>query len=389
MTKKMLLDAESGKPLPKNLTPAMLKAKLETNSVLQESLVSLKEWYEDPFDKGKHERAMQTQKGLEKRRMDIEELDKNTHADTIRVQQDRLGFDQDKERTKRDLENAVADAQTEFFALPATQQTPQAAAKIAKQIQDSAGVRVKPEDILYKDPNKPLAQVTNNMGVARALSPKVADRIDKGANVAEAAVSKINTINRMFDAVDSGKVNVGPGANVQQYMGQLAVKFGGGGKTAEERVSNTRTVIQGLAQMVLDNREKMEGQGQISNYESTLAERAAIPGEIDKFTIPELKTLLGVSDRSARFEYGLHETRMKHLRSDPNETIRSEARYFEAPPLPPSRFSQKSDSSKAAPQSGKSDKPQDMPTVKSDADFNKLPSGAVFIGPDGKKRRKP
>ncbi|MDH4235622.1 MAG: hypothetical protein OEW25_01995 [Nitrospira sp.] len=211
--KKMLVDAESGKPLPRNLTPAMLKAKIETDSVLQESLSSLKEWYVDPFDKGKHERAIQTQQALEKHRLDIEELDKNTHADTIRIQQARLGFDEEKERTKRNLENAETDAQNAFFALPKHKQTPQAAAKISMQIEKSTGVKVKPEDILFKDPNKPLVENKISMTQEKEEAKKVGggfgeqySDLQKADMVSRSKVSKYDRMEQLLGQITTGKL---------------------------------------------------------------------------------------------------------------------------------------------------------------------------------------
>lgn len=392
---KMLTDADHGVPLPPNITKAELLAKIETNSVLLDAARSMQQWYEKPLDKERLAVAKSAYKTLEARRLDIENLEKKTAATTAQYRQDALTFRQSEAELKHGEKDALSQAQIQYYKLPVAQQTPQAAAKIAESVRESTGVPVQVDDII-KNPNKPLVENKTTVAMGRALSGKAAERIDRGANIAEQAVNKVNTINRMYDALETGKVNLGPGATVQQYLGQLAVKLGADGKTPEERVTNTRIIIQGLADMVLSNREKLEGQGQVSNYESQLAERAATPGEINQFTGPELKALLAVADRAARFEYGLHENRMKALRSDPDESIRNEAKFFEAPPLPPSRFSGKTESGKATPQkgkatpqSGKPAKPQEVPTVKSDADFNKLPSGAVFVGPDGKKRRKP
>lgn len=354
---KMLTDSEHGIPLPNNITPAMLRARIETNGVLLDAARSMQQWYEKPLDKERLAVAKSAYKTVEARRLDIDALEKNTHANTLKMQQDALTFRQSEAEIKHGEKDALSQAQIQYYKLPAAQQTPQAAAKIAETVRESTGVPVQVDDII-KNPNKPLVENKTTVAMARALSGKAADRIDKGANIAEQAVNKVNTINRMYDALESGKVNLGPGATVQQYLGQLAVKLGADGKTPEERVTNTRIIIQGLADMILANREKLEGQGQVSNYESQLAERAATPGEINQFTAAELKTVLAVADRAARFEYGLHENRMKALRSDPDESIRNEAKFFEAPPLPPSRFSGKTESGKATPQKGKTAPPQ-------------------------------
>jgi len=43
----------------------------------------------------------------------------------------------------------------------------------------------------------------------------------------------------------------------------------------------------------------------------------------------------------------------------------------------------------AAPKTKPSAKSPDLPKIKDDAEYDKLPAGTEFIGPDGKKRKKP
>lgn len=337
---KLLDDHAHGIPLPDGLTPSILKARIDTDSALKGAYQTMQEWYEEPLDKAKYTGAQEALKAIEQRRLDVEALDKSNSVNAANVQQQTLKFNQEKEQFKRNQDAALADAQVEYAALPAKQQTPQSAARIAKAIRESTGMAVTPEDIAKgaKNPNAPQSTTSVDVRLAGKLSDKAAGRIDKGANTAEAAVTKVHTINRMYDAISSGNVNVGPGANVQQFLGQIGSKIGSQGKNAEERLANTRIVIQGLADLVLQNREKLEGQGQVSNYESQLAERAAIPGEIDKFSIPELKALMAVADRAARMDYDNFQQKLSLLRNDKDEAIRKEAQFFEPPTMPKSRF---------------------------------------------------
>jgi hypothetical protein len=366
---RALIDMEHGVKQPGQMKE-QLTARIATAGPILGALRDMQAAYRDPLNPEKAELAKHAYKTIEARRVELETMDKKLDAQRMGL----VNLANEKFDYKQSQDSALAEAQRRFLALPEKQRNGAEAGRISKAIQEELGVDVLPSKI-YEDPNKPASQVTVNNPMARGLGTKAADRIDKGANVAEQAVKKITTVNRMLDAIEKDNVNLGPGATVQQYMGQLASKMGVAGKTTDERIQNTRTIIQGLADMVLANREQLEGQGQVSNYESQLAERAATPGEINQFTIPELKTILSLADRSARFEYGLHENRMKILRDDPDESIRREARIFEAPPLPKSRFEGKpsaSPSGKASPSSGGA-------TLKS------LPQGSKQIGTSGGK----
>lgn len=340
---RALIDMDHGITQPGQMKE-QLTARIATAGPILGALRDMQAAYRDPLNSEKAELAKHAYKTIEARRVELEAMDKKLDAQRMGL----VNLANEKFDYKQGQDNAIALGQQEYFALPEKQRNGQAAAKIAAKVTADTGIPVKVSDIV-KDPNAPTSSVTVNNAMARGLGTKAAERIDKGANVAEQAVKKITTVNRMLDAIEKDNVNLGPGATVQQYIGQLSTKLGIGGKTTDERIQNTRTIIQGLAETVLNNREQLEGQGSISNYESQIAERASTPGEIEQFTVPELKALLELADRSARFEHGLHENRMKILRDDPDESIRREARLFEAPPLPKSRFEGKA----APPQPGK------------------------------------
>lgn len=386
---RALIDMDHGVKQPGHMKE-QLTARIATAAPILGALRDVQAFYQDPLNSEKAELAKHAYKTIEARRVELETMDKKLDAQRMGL----VNLANEKFDYKQSQDSALAEAQRRFLALPEKQRNGAAAGRISKAIQEELGVDVLPSKI-YEDPNKPQSVTKVDVNLAGKLSGKAADRIDKGANVAEAAVAKINTINRMHDAITSGNVNVGPGANVQQYLGQLASKIGASGKTQDERLANTRVVIQGLADLVLQNREKLEGQGQVSNYESQLAERAATPGEINTFSIPEMKALLSVADRAARAEYEQFNQKLGLLENDQDEGLRKEAKFFKPPPLPKSRFEGKqpsaSPSGKAAPSSGKASQQDQsgIATIKSDAEFNKLPSGAIFVGPDGKKRRKP
>lgn len=135
--------------------------------------------------------------------------------------------------------------------------------------------------------------------VGETLKVKAADDFIDSAYKATDAIKSINTINRLKDAVSSGNILSGPGADTRMVMAQIANTMSVQGKSDEERLLNTRTVIQGLAQLAINNSASIKGQGQISDFERKLLEKAN-SGNITDLTPPEMGKLLDIFDKSSR-----------------------------------------------------------------------------------------
>ena len=80
----------------------------------------------------------------------------------------------------------------------------------------------------------------------------------------------------------------------------LQYNFGLGGRDAADQIANTRQAIRGLAEMTLQGRKQMSGQGAITESESKLAEKAT-SGDINSLTNAEIKQLANASARAAKF----------------------------------------------------------------------------------------
>lgn len=182
------------------------------------------------------------------------------------------------------------------------------------------------------------SRTTNNIAVntEKQLLGQVGDVVGKsiGTNFEQAkgAVNTINTVNQIRDAVSSGNVNLGPGATAQQFLGQVGIKVGVGGKNDAERLQNTRKTIQGLAQLELDGAAQLKGQGQITEGERDIVRRAA-SGQIDNLTKPELLTLMDVLDKSARLKIASHNDNMTRLKSNPNAKAATDFMEVKMPPM--------------------------------------------------------
>lgn len=167
--------------------------------------------------------------------------------------------------------------------------------------------------------HQPATQV--NVNTEKPLLNEIAGGLGKSITTAKegatAALGTINTVNRLMDALDSGKVMAGPTTTFRQTGLQIGSLLGVAGKDAQEKMLNTRQAIQSLAQLELDAAQQMKGQGQITEAERAIIRRAA-SGDIDGMTTGELRLLGGVLDRTARFKIRGYNQQAAPLKSMPN-----------------------------------------------------------------------
>jgi hypothetical protein len=173
--------------------------------------------------------------------------------------------------------------------------------------------------------------VKTNVKTGESLAGQVGPMMRDSASAAEGAVKQVDAAQRIVNAVDSNKIIAGPGATPQVFLKQLGQKMGVGGKDDPEILANTRSAIRGLAELTLQGRQQMKGQGAITESEGELAKRA-MSGDIDGLTPAEIKQLAKASERAARFNYALHERKMQTMRQNPD--LGGVAPFYEAPAMP-------------------------------------------------------
>jgi len=188
---------------------------------------------------------------------------------------------------------------------------------MAKQLVESKGAASAGRNITY----------VGNKSIAERVGPIMEKEQEKTL-----AANKIyDSASNLTRALDTNKIYTGSGANVRLGIAQIANTAGFGGNTLEEKIANTRTGIQSLAQLTLQGRKEMKGEGAIQVQESNLAERA-ISGDIN-FTPTELKILANAAKRSAEYTQQQYDRKLKHMASD-EETAKL-VPYFEVPPMQP------------------------------------------------------
>ena len=164
-----------------------------------------------------------------------------------------------------------------------------------------------------------------------SLAKEIGPMMSESLSSAQGAVQTVDTVGRIKKAIDGGNLSIGPTATVRQQANQIAQILGVAGKSTEEGLVNTREVMRGLAQMAVSARKGLKGQGQVSDYEGKLIQRAEA-GEVQDFTIPELKSFVATTERLANLQYKEHQRRVGVMQKNPN--LREIVPFYEAPEMP-------------------------------------------------------
>ena len=154
------------------------------------------------------------------------------------------------------------------------------------------------------------------VNTGKDLAGQVGDISKESRISAMGAVQTADAANRIINAVDTNKIFQGVGANQRLTAAQIADGLGLGGKETKDKIANSRQAIQGLAQLTLQGRKQMRGEGAITENEGALAQRA-MSGEIT-LTGPEIRQLAEAAKRSAQFQYGQHQNIINTMKADPS-----------------------------------------------------------------------
>jgi hypothetical protein len=164
--------------------------------------------------------------------------------------------------------------------------------------------------------NKPTTNISvsaTNTPAGKSLAEPVGKLAAASAGRAEGATEIMTAANSVREALNSGNVIAGPLAGVRTKFAQVLELAGVGDK---EKLTATRTAIQGMADLTLQSRAELKGQGQITDAETKLLERAR-SGDIADMTIAELQTVVSVSQRLAGRLWSNHQTLLGRMKNDP------------------------------------------------------------------------
>jgi hypothetical protein len=162
-------------------------------------------------------------------------------------------------------------------------------------------------------PNTTINVSATNTPAGKSLAAPIGERAEASLVKAEGATEIMNAANSVRQALNSGNVIAGPLAGVRTKFAQVLELAGVGDK---EKLTATRTAIQGMADLTLQSRAELKGQGQITDTETQLLERAR-SGKIEDMTLAELQTVVNVSQRLAGRLWSNHQTLLGTMKTDP------------------------------------------------------------------------
>ena len=96
-------------------------------------------------------------------------------------------------------------------------------------------------------------------------------------------------------------------------MRQFAQAIGGGD---DAKIRQTQQVLRSLAQMSVEARKQLQGQGQVTESEAKAVARADA-GELDELTLGELRDLVALTKRSSHYQAAAHQQMVDTAMSKP------------------------------------------------------------------------
>lgn len=190
----------------------------------------------------------------------------------------------------------------------------------------------------------PGTNVSVNTPVSKSLSEPVGKRVDASLAKAEGASGLMENANMIQEALNTGKVIVGPMAGARTTIAQL---LNMAGADNQAQLQNSLSVAKGLAGLTLESRGELKGQGQVTDTETKLLERAR-SGDTT-LTLDELQQVVNVSQRLAKRLWSNHENLLKTMEKDP--AAKDSIEYYRptgrlAEPVPSNRAATPADATK-------------------------------------------
>lgn len=173
-------------------------------------------------------------------------------------------------------------------------------------------------------------QVKTDVRTGESLAAQVGPMMKDSVAIAEGAVKQVDAAKRIVQALDSSKIVTGPLAEARLTALQIAQTLGLGGKDDAEKIANTRQALRGMAELTLQGRQQMKGQGAITESEGKLAEKA-MSAEIS-LTGAEIRQLAKASERAARFNYTEHTRKLKVMQDNPD--LKGVSPFYQGPAMP-------------------------------------------------------
>jgi hypothetical protein len=159
-----------------------------------------------------------------------------------------------------------------------------------------------------------------------SLAGQVGGIVNETRLKATGALKTVETTDQMLAALNRGGAFIGPGATAKTAIARLSTALGVAGQDTQEKLRNTRQLVQGLAKIGLAAREQLRGTGTITDSENAALEKAE-SGNIDEMTEGELRDLISVSRKSAALAIESHRANLGSMAQNP--ATAASARFYE------------------------------------------------------------
>ena len=162
---------------------------------------------------------------------------------------------------------------------------------------------------------QPGVSVTNVLPkpAADSLAKQVGPIVQASRQQTSGAIDMFRQSQEILNTLEDGDVTVGLGATLRHAADQVASMLGFAGA---DRVVRTRQLIRSLAQMSVEARKKLAGQGTVTDSEARAVQKAN-SGEIDELTVEELKLLAVRNMKDAQIMANQHKQYLDQLGDDP------------------------------------------------------------------------
>lgn len=155
-------------------------------------------------------------------------------------------------------------------------------------------------------------KIENKTG--ESLAGQVGPMMKDSRIQAQGAVRMFDAADRIEKAIASGNVSAGPMTTQIQTVKQLIQKVAGGN---DEGVRQTGQAIRSLAQMAVEARKQLQGQGQVTDSEAKAVAKAD-SGDINDLTIGELADLVALTKRGAHYAAKSHQELLTSMGESPS-----------------------------------------------------------------------
>jgi len=216
--------------------------------------------------------------------------------------------------------------------------------------------------------------ITNDL--SGGSSKQVFDTMAERQTAAQAAVNGLVSLREARKAVEGGGI-FGAGADSRLAFAKLGQLFG----FEDGRIVNSETFRSAIAPQIAAVMKATVGSTQISNADREFA--AAAAGGSISLDERSIKRLLDIQERASKVAVDRHKATLDKVYPDTPDGKFARERALFGVDVPAEEPQPVAAPTAPAPQPGPPAK------INSEAEFNALPSGTVFISPDGKTRTKP